>query len=130
MCYFQSNCHVCCLLVGQKEERLGVGLLWRAVEAHEVMDQTCRKAASLALLPLEKFLINWNSFSGFWSASMFLNSSFYKKNTFFVCSAALYLKDRKENAVQGWGTLISQAVSEMKGYVVVEKWLELLLKVT
>lgn len=31
--------------------------------------------------------------------------------------------------MQGWGTLISQVVSELKGYVVVEKWLELLLKV-
>lgn len=61
---------------------------------------------------------------------MFLNSNSYKKNTFFVCSAALYLKDWKENSVQGWGTLISQGVSELKGYVVVEKWLELLLKVT
>lgn len=72
MCYLQSNCHVCCLLLGQKEERLDVGLLWRP---EEVMDQTCRKATPLALLPTEKFLINWNSFSGFWSAGTLLNSN-------------------------------------------------------
>lgn len=71
MCYLQSNCHVCCLLLGQKEQRLGVGLLWRA---EEVMDQTCRKATQLALLPIEKFLINLNSFSGFWSPGTLLNS--------------------------------------------------------
>lgn len=32
--------------------------------------------------------------------------------------------------MQGWVTFVSQAVSELKGYVVVEKWVELLLKVT
>lgn len=73
------------------------GWVWdccrRAVEAHEMMEQTSRKAASLALLPIEKLLINWNSFSCFWSASTFLNSNSYKKITFFVHNAVLYLKD-------------------------------------